>query len=144
MLTLLLSINPLSIKFSNLILTVVLSIINNIFSDLSFDKRSPCIIFGVFFITRTIAASIASGDLIGIYNDIVGASQNNQIGMENTIAGSSVISDYGVKNTLIGTGSAIKYGIRNDFTSGGTSINYGEYNSITGASNGFQYGNFNT
>lgn len=97
--------------------------------------------YGVF---NTITTSIASGDLIGIYSNIVGASQNNQIGMENTIAGSSVISDYGVKNTLTGTGSGIKYGIRNDFTSAGTSINYGEYNSITGASNGLQYGNFNT
>lgn len=93
---------------------------------------------------NTIAASTASGDLIGMYNDIVGASPNNQIGMENTIAGSSVISDYGIKNTLIGTGNGLKYGIRNDFTSSGTSTNYGQYNSITGASNGFQYGNFNT
>lgn len=93
---------------------------------------------------NTIAASIASGDLIGMYNDIVGASPNNQIGLENTISGSSAISDYGVKNTLNGTGNSIKYGIRNDFNSSGTSINYGEYNSITGSSSGLQYGNFNS
>ena len=93
---------------------------------------------------NTIAASIASGNLIGMYNDIVGASPNNQIGVESNIAGTSVIGDYGVKNTLIGTGNGDKYGVRNDFTSSGTSINYGEYNSITGASNGLQYGNFNS